>query len=104
MQLLEQAEQVHEAASQAIDRPSGDHVELAAGNRLHQLTQPSTLVAALGTRDTGVLVDLDYLPAVPVGDRLQLTTLVSRGLLGRADAKIQGDTLRLAAGGVHGEP
>ena len=47
MKLAEQAEQVLERAAEAVDRPCGDHVDLAARDRLEQPVEPRALLASL---------------------------------------------------------
>ena len=48
--------------------PLHDDVKLASLRILEHLVDARTLVAALGTADTGIVILLDYLPAPPVGD------------------------------------
>jgi hypothetical protein len=58
VKLLEEGDEVHQRTSQAVDRPSGHHVDLAARDGLQQLREPWAVVAALDPGDARVLVNV----------------------------------------------
>ncbi len=61
------------------------------GNRLEQLVEPGAPITALGTADALVFEHGHHLPAVALGDSLQLAFLVLDGLLVGLDPDVQGD-------------
>jgi hypothetical protein len=71
VEFAQEVQQVDQGAAQAIDRPSRDHVDVAASNGLEQAIEARPLVAALGAGDTSVLEELDYAPAMARGDFLE---------------------------------
>ena|SRR5262245_45148165 len=72
MEIAQEADQVLQAATEPVDRPGHDHVELASGGVLHQSIECGTCIAALSARYAGVLVDLDNLPTALSGHGLEL--------------------------------
>ncbi len=102
VKLAQEVQQVDQRASQAIDRPGCDHVDVAAGNGLQQPIEARALVAALGAGDTGVLEELDHAPAVARGDLFKFTSLVFGRLLIRRDPQIDRDALLCRAFFGHG--
>ena len=76
--------------AQSIDRPRHHDIELAARGIAMQLIKGRAPVATLGPGDTAVAVGLDDGVAHALGSGPQLVLLVGRGLVGGADAQIQG--------------
>src|SRR5258708_4453069 len=85
-----------QAAADAVDRPGGDHVELASGSGLRKPLERRALVAALGAADAVIDVLLDDLPAALLGDPQEVLALVFYRLAGCADSQIKPDSLSLA--------
>jgi hypothetical protein len=88
LQIGQEAHQVLHAAAEPIDRPGGNHVDLACRGVLEQPIETGPLVAALGAADAGVLIDADDLPAGPGCNSLQLVALVLGRLPVCADADV----------------
>jgi hypothetical protein len=63
LEFVQEADEILQAAAEAIDGPCCDHVDLARRGVVEQSIEARTLVAAVGARDAGVLVDADDLPA-----------------------------------------
>jgi hypothetical protein len=76
MEGLQDAQQIGQGASQAIDRPTGYHVELLGVDGLEEGVEARPLIPAFGSRYAGVLIDLDDLPAGTLGNDAKLTALV----------------------------
>src|SRR5262249_34949310 len=74
-------QQVQERASDAINRPRHDDIELAPASILQHLVEAGTLVAALGAADASILIARNHLPAPPLRNGLQLAPLVLHGLI-----------------------
>jgi hypothetical protein len=89
--VCEEADQVLQAAAETIDRPSGDHVDLAAGGILQQSIEFRALVPALRSADPSVLVKINHLPAGASGYRLKLTPLVLGRLAVSRNTEINAD-------------
>jgi hypothetical protein len=87
----QEADEIPKRASQPIDRPSHDHVELPAGNVLAERVEGRPLVPALGSADPHIPVDLDDVPAGAGCDRPQLPLLVLRRLAVGRDAGVKSD-------------
>ncbi|WP_458192560.1 hypothetical protein [Bradyrhizobium sp. UFLA05-153] len=85
LEVAQEADQILQAAAEAINAPGRDHVDLAGGDILQQPIEARTLVAAVGAADVGVLVEACDHPARALSDRLQLAALVLRGLSVSAD-------------------
>jgi hypothetical protein len=68
MELGQQLEQASQGPPESIDRPGQHHIEVAAGNALHQGVEARTRVPALGTRDAAVLENAHHRPIVTAGD------------------------------------
>jgi len=51
VKLPQEVQEVDERSAEPIDRPGGNHVDLAAGDRLHDGLKAGALIAALGPRD-----------------------------------------------------
>jgi hypothetical protein len=77
---LQQLDEVPQRASQAIYGPCGDQVELATRDALEHLVEGWSLVPALRPADPLVREGPDDLPAMALGDGLQLAALVLNGL------------------------
>ena len=92
--------QILQAAAQPIDGPCRDHVDLFPGNRLEQFVEARAAITALGTADALVFEHGHHLPAVALGDGLQLAFLVLDGLLVGRDPDVQGDPA--VSLGIHG--
>ena len=71
------------------DRPGHDHVEFPSGSIPAQLVERRPLVAALGAADPVILVDLEDIAAHAAGDLVQFAFLIGRGLVLRADTKVE---------------
>ena len=84
VQLVEEAEQIDQTAAKTIHRPGGDHIDLAAGNRLEEPLHRGAALAWRGAADAVVIVDPGDGPAVPHGHRLQLADLIFGGLIVRS--------------------
>jgi hypothetical protein len=91
-QALQNTKKLRERSAEPIDRPGSHHVEFFGVRRLEQGIEAGTFVASLGSADTGVLIDLDDLPARALGHRLQFAALIAGFLLRSADSEIDRDT------------
>jgi hypothetical protein len=72
--------QLLQAASDAVYRPGGDHVELAVCGVLAEPVECRALISALGAANAVVRVDLDDVPATLLRNALKLDTLIVCGL------------------------
>src|SRR5262245_56672556 len=88
MDFRQEADEILKAAAQTIDRPCHHHVELTPDCSLVERIKGRALVSALSAADAVVLIHLDDLPACPIGNGLQLTLLVSCGLVESGHPKI----------------
>jgi len=82
-----------ERATEAVDRPGRDDVDLPGCRGPDQLIKARTLGAALGAADAIVRKLLDDAPATALDRRSQRLALVLDGLLSGRDAEIQTDAL-----------
>jgi len=89
MQLRQEGDQVLQAAAEPIDRPGHDHVEFPPGGSAAQRVEGGALIATFGAADAVILVDLDDIAAHAAGDLAQLAFLIGRGLVLRADTKVE---------------
>lgn len=80
LKLAEQRHQIGQRASEAIDAPGSDDVELTPGHALHQRVETGTTIAAVGAADALVVEDRDDGPAEALGDLVQVAKLVLGGL------------------------
>jgi hypothetical protein len=90
VQMLQEGDEILQAAAQAVDAPGHYDVELSSRGVLVQLVESRTLVTAFGAAEPVVLVDLDNLVPHALGGGAKLAFLVVRGLFERADAKVEG--------------
>jgi len=100
VQLLQHLHQVEQRSAQPIDAPGCDQIELLAGDGLQQLVEPWALIPAPGAGNALVLEQGDYMPAVTLGNGLQIDLLVLDALMIRADPDIKGNPLNSLR--VHG--
>ena len=107
--LDQEADEVLEGASEPINCPGGDHVDLATGNHLHQGVEAGALITAFRTRDALVGIFHDNVPSIALGDGEELTALVLSGLGVLRDPGVNCDALAHRAnsnrsGCHHGRP
>src|SRR5262249_622708 len=93
MDFRQEADEILKAAAQTIDRPFHHHVELTPDCSLVERIKGRPLVSALSAADAVVLIHLDDLPTCPIGNGLQLTLLVSCGLVESGYPKIENRAL-----------
>lgn len=91
--LVQEGDQIGEAPAKAVNAPSHDLLELAAGDPLQQSVVCRSLVTTLGAADAFVGVNGGDDPALTVGNSVQFLKLVLDGLGVRGHAGIDGDTL-----------
>src|SRR5215208_1196864 len=89
MKLAEHAEQILQRPSETVDRPRRNHIDLTACNCLQQPIQARSLVTALRSRDTRVLICGLDVPTVPCSDGLKLEFLVFGALAVCRNAEVQ---------------
>ena len=68
MELGQQLYQASQGPPESIDRPGQHHIEVAAGNALHQGVEARACVTALGARDAAILENAHHGPTVAAGD------------------------------------
>lgn len=88
---LQHVDEMGHGPAQPIGGPHSDDIELSPHRALEQCVEAWPLVAALGTADTLVLIDLDDLMTGASGPASQLVDLVCRSLLVGRDACIDGN-------------
>jgi len=66
LQLADERQQVLERASQAINGPRGDGVEIPACDTLEQLIERGSFLAAIRAGYSVILADLHYCLAMPL--------------------------------------
>src|SRR4029077_13123951 len=96
--MLNDVEQISERAPEAVDGPRHHHIEPPPTGVLQHGIEAGSSVAPLGARDARVVVDLDYLPATPLGHLPKLADLIFHGLGVGGDPNIERCTLCLGHG------
>src|SRR5215213_6962426 len=76
MKLAEHAEQILQRPSEPVDRPRRNHIDVTARNGLKQPIQARSLVTALRSRDTRILIGGLNIPTMPCSHGLKLEFLV----------------------------
>jgi hypothetical protein len=93
LQLVKESRQMSEAAAEPIDRPGGDHIELALGGITPQPIECGALIAPLGAADAMVDIFADNLPSALLSDAGEVLALILDGLAASAHPEIQADAL-----------
>ena len=93
METLEDAQQVGKRSTKPIHGPGGHHIELSRVYCLHHGVKPRALIPALRATYSGILENLDALPAGSLCHRLKLPALIVGVLLRGADPDIDRDAL-----------
>ena len=83
-------DEVLKGASEAVDAPNGDQIELTLRRRRQHRIESWTLVSSLGSADTIVSISGDHIPATKSGDTLKFMELVVSGLVGGGYSDVQG--------------
>src|SRR6266446_196915 len=96
LEFLHELHQMLQAAADAVDRPRGNHVELASGSGLRKSLERRAFLAALGAADAVIDVLLDDLPAALLGNPQKFLALVLDCLAGGGDPEVNPDSFRLA--------
>jgi hypothetical protein len=82
--VLDRAEKVTQRAPNSVNRPCHRDIEPTPIGVLEQPIERRAFVAAFGTADPEILIDLGNRPSAPFGDPFQFETLVLGVLTTRA--------------------
>lgn len=95
LEFVERHDEMPQVAPEPIERRDGDQIELPTACVGHERVEPGSLLAR--TRSQPVRVGRHNRPAGAVGMLVERAELVLGGLVGRADACVEFDSL-------HGDP
>src|SRR5215467_426235 len=98
--MLDRIEQIAQRAAQAVNRPCHDDIEFPPAVVREHGIEAMPSVSSLSPRDAGVAVDLNHIPATPLGDLAKLADLIFHRLSVRADPHVQRRALRALTLGV----